>query len=420
MAGELGVSIPPCIATALTLQPLQEPIQLEDDGEPVNVTQFVRFELERNDIRYGVLDVTVQCSYRGGRAQCYLLHFFPVDSVKEKCKPTDPEWTEGFSFPPALQKLTISHEGSTIQLFHQECIAINTRGATIYGANRSYLRRMMLRIKYHEEPLLVYLAELAPSRPVVRENDPLNAFLQTRPFPAALPRRPGFWTVTDRSRRPPIRIDAQSTERELPQRYTGRAHHQIETALYDRVQALQTVVEDIEQTVEQLPPDVQGALITPLATLRAQLCAQPLSTIRFELDISLLVYQPLNYITVTLDTHQIETKEYTVDVLKDVMYSRLGQQRAAFWMALPSTGDSHVWEDPHTCTLEDLVLYYVNSRRIRPVGIANEYPRESTPFPYRPLHTVASRLHDDAMSDSPSNLSRTSSVCLVSPPWRGA
>ena len=36
-----------------------------------------------------------------------------------------------------------------------------------------------------------------------------------------------------------------------------------------------------------------------------------LSTFRFELDISLLVYQPLNYITVTLTTAQIETKEYT-------------------------------------------------------------------------------------------------------------
>ena len=122
-----------------------------------------------------------------------------------------------------------------------------------------------------------------------------------------------------------------------------------------------------------------------------------LPTIRLELDISLLVYQPLNYITVTLDTHQLETKEYTVDDLKDVIYSRLGQQRAAFWMALPSTGDSRVWEVPHTCTLEDLVLYYVNSRRIRPLGIANEFPRDPTPFPYRPLHTVAARLHDDAI-----------------------
>ena len=120
-----------------------------------------------------------------------------------------------------------------------------------------------------------------------------------------------------------------------------------------------------------------------------------LSTVRFELDVSLLVYQPLNYITVTLDWQQIDTKEYTVDDLKDVIY--LGQHRTAFWMALPSTGDSRVWEVPHTCTLEDLVLYFINSRRVRPLGLATEYPRESVPFPYRPLHTVAPRLHDDAI-----------------------
>ena len=111
-----------------------------------------------------------------------------------------------------------------------------------------------------------------------------------------------------------------------------------------------------------------------------------LSTVRFELEVSLLVYQPLNYITVTLDWQQIVTKEYTVDDLKDVIYSRLGQIRTAFWT---STGDSRVWEVPHTCTLEDLVLYFVNSRRVRPLGLATEYPRESVPFPYRPLHTVS-------------------------------
>ena len=65
-----------------------------------------------------------------------------------------------------------------------------------------------------------------------------------------------------------------------------------------------------------------------------------LTTVRFELDVSLLVYQPLNYITVTLDWQQIDTKEYTVDDLKDVIYSRLGLHRTAFWMALPSTGDT--------------------------------------------------------------------------------
>ena len=95
----------------------------------------------------------------------------------------------------------------------------------------------------------------------------------------------------------------------------------------------------------------------------------------------------------TLNTAQIET----VEGLKDVIYSRLGQQPTAFWMALPSTGDSRVWEVPHTCTLEDLVLYYVNSRRLHVLGLPHMYPRESTPFPHRPLHTVAARLHDDAI-----------------------
>ena len=120
MADESGRSIPPWDASACLPQPLQELLQLEDDGVPVDVTQFVRFELNHNDIRYGVLDLTVQFPYRGSRAQCYLLHFFPVGPEKEKVKQTFPEWTEGFTFPPALQKLTITQEGSTKQLYHQE------------------------------------------------------------------------------------------------------------------------------------------------------------------------------------------------------------------------------------------------------------------------------------------------------------
>lgn len=46
---------------------------------------------------------------------------------------TIPGWIEGFSFPPALQKLTVSIEGRTLQLFHQQCIAISAGGATVYG-----------------------------------------------------------------------------------------------------------------------------------------------------------------------------------------------------------------------------------------------------------------------------------------------
>ena len=74
-----------------------------------------------------------------------------------------------------------------------------------------------------------------------------------------------------------------------------------------------------------------------------------LSTIRFELDISLLVHQ-LNYITVTLDTLQLETKSYTVD-------------------------------DSQRC---DLLPFGTAACSIL-------HPQDSTSFPYRPLHTVAPR-----------------------------
>ena len=110
MEGDPGSSVPPWDTPAFTMQLPQEPLFVADDGSPVDVTQFVRFELNHNDIRNGVLDLTVQFPYKGSRAQCYLLHFFPVDTEKEKVKQTFPEWTEGFTFPPALQKLTITHD----------------------------------------------------------------------------------------------------------------------------------------------------------------------------------------------------------------------------------------------------------------------------------------------------------------------
>ena len=159
-----------------------------------------------------------------------------------------------------------------MQLYHQGCIAINTRGATLYGSNRAYLRRMITHVEYHEEPLLAHLASIVPARVASQETDPLNAFLQRRPFQGSLPRRAGFWTSTNRNQRPPIRVEAQTTAQEHPQRDIGRTHHQVETALYARVQALHALIEDIEQTVDQLPHDVQGALLVPLADLHSQLC----------------------------------------------------------------------------------------------------------------------------------------------------
>ena len=166
------------------MQRQQEPLLLADDGTYVDVTNFVRFELNHGDIRYGVLDLIVQFPYKGQRAQCYLLHFFPVDTVKENVKPTFPEWTEGCHFPPALLKLRATVEGTIIPLYHQECIAINTRGATIYGARRTLVRRMILHTQHHEDHLLTVLADAVPAREIATNMDSLEAFLQHAPFQA--------------------------------------------------------------------------------------------------------------------------------------------------------------------------------------------------------------------------------------------
>ena len=271
------------------MQQQQEPLLLADDGTYVDVTQFVRFELNHQDIRYGVLDLVVQFPYKGHRAQCYLLHFFPVDTVKENVKQTFPEWTEGFHFPPALLKLRATLEGSILPLYHQGCIAINTRGAALYGTRRALVRRMILHIQHHEDPLLTVLANSVPAREATEGMDPLEAFLQTRPFPGSLPRRAGFWTFTDKQQQPPLRVNTQPMEQAPPQRNVERTHHQVESALHDRVQALHALVHDIEQTVDQMPHDVQGALLTPLTDLHSQLCglvyvAWLLSLLRLQAD----------------------------------------------------------------------------------------------------------------------------------------
>ena len=128
-----------------------------------------------------------------------------------------------------------------------------------------------MHVQYHEEPLLTLLANTVPAREARQDMDPLDAFLQRRPFPGSLPRRAGFWTTNDRTQRSPLRVETQPMEQELPQREVERTHHQVETALYARVQALHALIEDIEQTVDQLPPDVQGALLAPLADWHSQL-----------------------------------------------------------------------------------------------------------------------------------------------------
>ena len=68
-------------------------------------------------------------------------------------------------------------------------------------------------------------------------------------------------------------METQPREQEHPQREVERTHHQVETALHARVQALHALIEDIEHTVDHMPPDVQGALLAPLADLHTTVWA---------------------------------------------------------------------------------------------------------------------------------------------------
>ena len=52
-----------------------EPLFLADDGTYVDVTDFVRFELDHKDIRYGVLDLIVTFVYRGEERAVLLTSF---------------------------------------------------------------------------------------------------------------------------------------------------------------------------------------------------------------------------------------------------------------------------------------------------------------------------------------------------------
>ena len=105
--------------------------------------------------------------------------------------------------------------------------------------------------------------------------DPLDAFLQTRPFPGSLPRRAGFWRFTDRQQQQVLRVDTQPMAQAPPQRHVERTHHQIESALHARVQGFHALVHDIEQTVDYMPHDVQGALLTPLTPSCVASCTSP-------------------------------------------------------------------------------------------------------------------------------------------------
>ena len=151
----------------------------------------------------------------------------------------------------------------------------------------------------------------------------------------------------------------------------------------------------------RLQPDPE-ALRQPYQELSA---VPHLHSVRFELDLHLLMRTPLHIITVTLPVSHIEDEPYSVDDLKDAIYSRTGLPRCSFWLGLPALQDYTISQVPYTLSLEDLVFYHINIRQTRPPGHGVEFPRPlGTPgsLPYRDPELTAQtwaappRLHDDA------------------------
>ena len=60
-----------------------------------------------------------------------------------------------------------------------------------------------------------------------------------------------------------------------------------------------------------------------------------LLSVRFELDLRLLMQTSLSTITVTLPINRIEEAPYSVDDLQDTIYSRTGLPRSSFWLRRP-------------------------------------------------------------------------------------
>ena len=97
----------------------------------IEVSQFVRFEMHFTDIDYGVLDVAVTFHSEGQLVHMYLLHYFALTERHDKNSCLYDGWQDMFDFPPALQKLVVTHQGRTIKLFQQQCIAINDKGISV-------------------------------------------------------------------------------------------------------------------------------------------------------------------------------------------------------------------------------------------------------------------------------------------------
>ena len=259
---------------------LREPVQLDQEGV-IDVSQFVRFEMHFTDIDYGVLDVAVTFHSEGQLVHMYLLHYFALAERHDKNSCLYDGWQDMFDFPPALQKLVVTHQGRTIQLFQQQCIAINDKGISVYGPNKALRRRLIHHVVYHERPLLEAWQAVAPSLSREPFGHPQTTWQWARPE-GINPRQANRWVLRDQARlafgHPPVAAGSQDLGQGYPtpfetpaHRQVTREHHRVDTAMFQRVQGMIASLQALEPLLRQVPAEVRAQMIEPASDLHADL-----------------------------------------------------------------------------------------------------------------------------------------------------
>lgn len=119
------------------------------------------------------------------------------------------------------------------------------------------------------------MAQSLPSEPL---GDPLTTWAWARPFGVS-PRQAGRWVLQDQTNWRP-QLPAEPNEPHGPEmeasappsrRQTAREHHRVDTALFHRVQAMLSSLQDVQRLLPRVPNDVQRRMVEPLTTLHAEL-----------------------------------------------------------------------------------------------------------------------------------------------------
>ena len=237
-----------------------EPVSLDIDGF-VDVSAYVRFEETLPDIQYGVLDIQVNFHHQDNLMNVYFLHFFALAENYPRCAAAVPGWQDGFNFPPALTKMRVQYQERWINVCTQQCVAINDRGISVYGSNKGYRWRLVHHILYHEQPLLALMESKVDAFSRSPIGSPPVTWSWMRP-PGVAPRQMARRRVAP---------DPYEGADEAGQRFTAREHYRVDTALYNRVQAMLVSLRDVEHLLPMMPLPVQQRMVLPLTTVHADL-----------------------------------------------------------------------------------------------------------------------------------------------------